>query len=46
MIDYNVSWCNGNTQVFGAYVSGSNPLETTLISSCFRVHNINMFLIN
>lgn len=28
-----VSWCNGNTSVFGAEFPGSNPGETTLFSS-------------
>lgn len=27
---HTVLWCNGSTQVFGAYSPGSNPGRTTL----------------
>ena len=30
-VKINASWCKGNTQVFGAYVSSSNLLEATMI---------------
>ena len=28
---FTVLWCNGSTQVFGAYSPGSNPGRTTII---------------